>query len=319
MHIDELILSFNKSGKRTHLIGNKNMGVLAALDMEGRLFTVLNGNVINRINPVAISDNSFNGIYHNPGGDGLWPAPEGTTKGFQYSTGKWAVPAGIRFARYMVSDICENAGTISAEIDLINNQGVGIPVIFERAVSFSSTSGSLTEKVTESIHYTGSRILLRSSCMIAPWTLSQFNCSEGCEVIFPGNTISSVWDLYDEETVSKITGSENIFRVAVGGNKRFQIAIADDVPWIEFHDPHRQLSVRRTAEKISSGFEYIDIKDAAPAIEPGKRGVRYSVYNDPGGFMEVEAVGGCPEIIYPGMKISVTVETIYTQHSSTHL
>lgn len=37
-------------------------------------------------------------------GYGLWPAPEGTSLGYSYATGSWRVPAGIRHARFRVTD-----------------------------------------------------------------------------------------------------------------------------------------------------------------------------------------------------------------------
>jgi hypothetical protein len=40
---------------------------------------------------------------------------------------------------------------------------------------------------------------------------------------------------------------------------------------------------------------------------------RYSVCNDTEGFMEIEAVGGCPPQLYPGKKMTLTTETCYTR------
>src|ERR1035437_923448 len=124
-----LLKVFDKAGKRTHLVGNYKTGVIIALDMEGHLFTVLNGEVLNRVNLDAVVGQSTPSQYLNPGGDGLWPAPEGTTLGYEYVTNVWRVPPSLRSARYLLADSTENSATIIAEVDLINNQGFGIPTL----------------------------------------------------------------------------------------------------------------------------------------------------------------------------------------------
>ena len=68
---NELISLFQKGQKRCHLIGNTKNGVTAGLDLEGRLFTIINGEVANRVNPEAILRVTDRKGYLNPGGDGL--------------------------------------------------------------------------------------------------------------------------------------------------------------------------------------------------------------------------------------------------------
>ena len=92
----ELIELLDKAYRRWHLIGNMENGVIAALDLEGRLFTMVNGQVINRVLPSAIEKRSNKHAYQNPGGDALWPAPEGTTLGYEYHTGSWRVPPSVQ-------------------------------------------------------------------------------------------------------------------------------------------------------------------------------------------------------------------------------
>ena len=53
---------------------------------------------MNRVNPDAIAGLSTREAYLNPGGDGLWPAPEGTCFGYQYATGDWRVSPGLSSA-----------------------------------------------------------------------------------------------------------------------------------------------------------------------------------------------------------------------------
>lgn len=90
---------------------------------------------------------------------------------------------------------------------------------------------------------------------------------------------------------------------------RYQIALDDKVPWIEFRDHHRGFFVRRSAGALPEGQSYIDIRDATPRVPPSKKGVRYSVYSDTDNFMEIEAAGGCPKSILPGAEMSIHVST----------
>jgi hypothetical protein len=92
---------------------------------------------------------------------------------------------------------------------------------------------------------------------------------------------------------------------------RYQIGLDERVEWIEYRDPRRSLRVRRTADALPAGQDYIDIVDAPPTQAPGQRGVRFSVYGDTSGFMEIEAAGGCPARLTPGAVTSVRVTTTY--------
>ena len=175
MNAKQMIKAFAKAGKRVHLVGDFDAGVIAALDVEGRLFTVLDGEVLNRVNPEAIVGQSTRDQYLNPGGDGLWPAPEGTTLGYQYSTGNWRVPPGLCAARYLVTRATERRATIAAEVDLVNNQGLGIPTLFQRRITVVPGRQSVTVNVAESITYIGRASLRRSDGLLAPWSLCQFD------------------------------------------------------------------------------------------------------------------------------------------------
>jgi hypothetical protein len=305
----KLMKAFASAGKRVHLVGNLETGVIIALDMEGRLYTVLNGEVLNRVNLDAVKGQSSQSLYLNPGGDGLWPAPEGTTLGYQYSTGAWRVPPGIRSARYIVTESTEDSVTIVSEVDLINNQGLGVPALFKRQIKIEPDNKEITVNVVESITYIGSRILSDKECLLAPWTLCQFDCGPGCEVVFPCTNKSSIWDLYEQEENTNIISEKDYCRTLTNGSQRYQIALGKEIPWIEYHDPRRGLKVLRIAGSPENGLPFIDISDAAPNVSPDIKGVRYSVYSDTAGFMEIEAVGGCPEIIPPETEILISVST----------
>ncbi len=311
MEVKHLLAAFEKAGKRTHIIGDTNAGLVAALDMEGRLFTVLDGEVLNRVNLEAITDESTRKRYLNPGGDGLWPAPEGTMYGYQYSTGGWSVPSSLRFARYVVDQCSEDSATISSEVDLINNQGVGVPTLFKRKIKVVSAMRSVEVTVEESITYVGRKTLSKTDFLLAPWTLCQFDCGPSCEVIFPCVEEALVWDLYEQKSDSSREFRKGFCHTMTDGSAHYQIGIDKEVPWIEYHDPRRGLIVRRQAHPLVKGQSYIDIKDASPDVIPSQKGVRYSVYSDSANFMEIEAVGGCPEIILPNTELVLSVHTSF--------
>ena len=308
-----MLAAFSKAGKRTHLVGDLKAGVIVALDLEGRLFTVLDGEVLNRVNPEAIAGQSTQTQYLNPGGDGLWAAPEGTALGYQYSTSAWRVTPGLRAARYLVTESAQRSVEVLAEVDLINGQGRGVPTLFKRRITVTPGRRSINVRVVESITYIGRVPLRRSEGLLAPWTLCQFDCGPGCEVAFPCPQKASVWDLYDDPSDAQREWHGRSCRTATNGSQRYQIALDQAVPWIEFRDPRRGLAVRRQAGPLPAGQAYIDIRDAAPSVAPSRKGVRYSVYSDTAGFMEIEAAGGCPPVIQPNTEMSVRVNTQFAR------
>ena len=309
MKATRILKAFARAGKQVQFVGDLSAGVIIALDLEGRLFTVLDGEVLNRVNLEAIAGDSTRELYLNPGGDGLWPAPEGTSLGYQYSTGAWRVTPGLRAARYLVVQAAMRRAEVAAEVDLINAQGRGIPTIFTRQITVTPGRRSVTVRTVETVTYIGRTPLRRSECLLAPWTLCQFDSGPGCEVVFPCATKAAVWDLYDDPSDAQRDWQGGLCRTATNGSQRYQIALGPAVRWIEFRDPRRHLAVRRTALPLPAGHAYIDIRDAAPETAPGRKGVRYSVYSDTAGFMEIEAAGGCPAVIGPGTEMCLGVTT----------
>jgi len=313
MKATQVLKAFRNAGKRVHLVGDLNAGVIVALDLEGRLFTVLDGEVLNRVNLAAIAGQSTQKLYLNPGGDCLWPAPEGTARGYQYSTGAWRVTPGLRAARYLVTNATQRSAEVGAEVDLINAQGRGIPTLFKRSVTVTSGKGAFNLRTRESITYLGRTPLQRTDYLLAPWTLCQFDSGPGCEVMFPCTRKKFVWDLYDDPSGAQRKWGKLLCRTATNGLQRYQIGIGAQVPWIEFRDPRRGLVVHRAASALPTGQSYIDIRDAAPDVSPARKGVRYSVYSDSAGFMEIEAVGGCPAVLIPNAELSFEVITRFTR------
>jgi hypothetical protein len=311
MKIDEFKELFDKGKKRFHTIGGKDWGILMGLDLEGRLFAFMNGEILNKVNPEAVLKETTGEAYLNPGGDGLWPAPEGTCVGYEYPSGSWRVPPGLTGAKYIVTEEKENYAKISAEIDLINNLGTGVPTIFERAATVLMENGNLKVNVVESIKYIGTKEFNQDDCLLAPWSLCQFDSGEDCEVVFPDAGESAVWDLYDSSAKERYC--ENGFcHTKTNGSMRYQIAIGKDVPWIEFRNPTKKMRVKRSSKQLPEGQEYIDIVDAPPTEKPSKMGVKLSVYSDPSLFMEIEAAGGAPQNLSPGNVMSVEIDTVYS-------
>ena len=310
MTSQELIELFKQGTKRYHLIGDIENGIIAGLDLEGRLYTIYNGEVVSKVNVDAIKKITTREEYLNPGGDGLWPAPEGTCLGYEYSTGAWRVPPGLTGANFVLIEESENHALIEAEIDLINASGLGISTIFSRDVSVKTENDVLTVKTIESIKYISSHPLSHKECLLAPWTLCQFDCGSGCEVIFPETDSSEIWDMYDPSDSHRYL-KDKLWHVITDGTLRFQIGISENTPWIQLNIPEKNLKIHRTSLPLSDKQHYIDIVDADPSEQPTDKGVRYSVYCDTDNFVEIEAAGGCPETLVPGTTLDVTVVTEY--------
>lgn len=310
MNGNELIGLFEKGGKRCRVIGSVENGVIAGLDLEGRYFAVRDHQVMNKVNPAAVLGITTRAAYLNPGGDGLWPAPEGTCFGYEYSTGAWRVPPGLTGARFRLIEDSLNHGVIEAEVDLINASGLGIPTRFRRNITVETEESVLRVRVIESIEYIGSKTLFRKECLLAPWTLCQFDSEAGCEGVFPETHDSAIWDLYDSSSERRYR-KDGLWHTKTDGGLKYQIGMDKTVGWIEFRNPARNLCVKRTAAALPLDQEFIDIIDAPPDQAPSDKGTRFSVYSDPSCFMEIEAVGGCPRKLVPGMVLSVEVTTEY--------
>lgn len=309
MKAPELISLLDRSYRRSHLIGDLQNGVIAALDLEGRLFTVINGKVVNRVVPAAIEKRSNKYAYQNPGGDVLWPAPEGTRLGYEYTTGAWRVPPSVTGAEWDVIASAENRALLRAEIDLINNQQTGIPCEFERNITIEVAGGFLKQNIRETIRYIGSKTIESNDFRLAPWSLCQFNSGADGKVIMPAPGNGDVWDMYGESNTQR--GMEgNLYVVKTLTPRRFQLGISKNVPWIEYirQGAYR---VKRYTLPLPEAQQHIDISDISPEQQPSDKKVSLSVYCDPSGFMEIEACGGTAKTLTPGTELSVEVVTEY--------
>jgi hypothetical protein len=305
----ELIDLMNKSQHRIHVVGTPENGIIAALDLEGRLFTVVNGRVLSRVVPSAIINRSNKNSYLNPGGDVLWPAPEGTSFGFEYSTGKWRVPPSITGGVWEVTSQSEKKAVIRAEIDLVNNLQIGIPCEFERHIELEQTGKALIQNMTEIIRYIGVNTLRKNQFRMAPWSLCQFDSNAESKVIMLPHAADDIRDLYSSSKSQRgISGDKYV--VNPNTDFRFQLGLGESVPWIEYINGD-DFHVKRIAGSLPSGQNYIDIADAPPEQPPSDKGVSLSLYCDPSGFLEIEACGGCPDVLVTGTELSVRIITEY--------
>ena len=310
MRADEFLDRMRNAERNVHIIGSSQNGVIIALDMEGRTFAVLNGNVLNRVNPQAIENRSDKATFFNPGGDTLWPAPEGSSLGYEYSTGRWRVPPTITSACWKIIEVNEHIAVIQAEIDLINNSQLGIPCDFERHIKIEYTKNQIMSTVLEKIRYIGAKPLENNQFLLAPWSLCQFNSTNNSKVIIPTDSTSDIWDMYDcSDSKRKIENDTFIYDTNT--DFRFQLGIGINVPWIEFISGNG-LRVRRFVKDLPQGQEFVDIADSPPFSQPSNLGCKLSIYCDPSGFVEIEACGGSAKQLEVGTELSVEVVTIYS-------
>ncbi|MBN2449508.1 MAG: hypothetical protein JXR77_03915 [Lentisphaeria bacterium] len=310
MVLRDLLDVLETGHRRYQVLRLRRAAVVIALDVEGRLFAALDDEVLHRVNPEALLASAPGEVYGNPGGDGLWPAPEGSCLGYQYATGAWSVPPGLTGARFALLRTTPATALLRARVDLVNAAGVGLPTAFERRVRLRQRRSGMAVLVDETIRYLGTRTLTRREALLAPWTLCQFDSGPGCEAVFPAGAPGCVWDLYEpSEDCRALAGT--LWRARTEGGPRYQLGLSEDVEWVEFRDPARGLVVHRTAARPPAPLGYIDIADRPPAEAPGGMPVRFSVYNDPTGFMEIEAAGGAPATLHPGACLTLSVTTQY--------
>ena len=308
---------FEQAYRRTHVVGTKENGVIAALDLEGRLFTVVNDKVISRVNPSAILTRSNKAAFQNPGGDALWPAPEGTCFGYEYGTGNWRVPPSVTGAVWEVVSHTDNTCVIRAEIDLINNRQIGIPCEFERHIHIEKRENAILKEVKEMIRYIGKKTLNKSEFSLAPWSLCQFDSSETGFVGMPAPpSDEDIWDMYSPSDEQRYVQGA-MYVVKTKTPKRFQLALSEKIAWIQYVN-NGSYKVKRYAGELPPGIRHIDIADAPPDEMPSGKGVSLSIYCDPSGFVEIEACGGCMETLEPGAELFINVITDFEAFNNNH-
>ena len=67
--------------------------------------------------------------------------------------------------------------------------------------------------------------------------------------------------------------------------------------------------MRRSGAPLAEGLHPVDIADAPPDADPSAP-VRFSIYNDPSGFMELEVAGGGADRLTPGARLAMNITDI---------
>ena len=308
MNTEKLFEICQKNGRRPVRISAGNAAVTAVLGMEGRLFLTHNNELISLFRPEAAEKISTAATgYFNPGGDGFWPAPEGTKFGYEYATGSWKVPAAIVSAQYDIVELKSDSLTIAAEIELINNQQLGIPCRFIRQVSVKEVDSTTVVEQCDTIEYTGCCELAPGTFSIAPWSLSQFVVDDKTIARF-GDPGEAVRDLYMPSR-ELLDSDGKIVTMKHDKVNRIQLALPEKSGFVELLMPEKNLQVTRTSAPLADGLLPVDIADYPPDADPATP-VRFSIYNDPSGFMELETVGGCPAELVPGSKLTVNMTNV---------
>lgn len=308
MNIEELVNICSRSGRRPQVISCGKAAVIAALGMEGRLFYAYNGEVVSLFRRESAENISTSKTgYLNPGGDGLWPAPEGTRFGYEYSTGSWRVPAAIISAQYDVVSQSADSLEIAAEIDLINNQQLGIPCRFIRKVQVKELDNAAVIEQYDAIEYMGCCELAAGTFSIAPWSLSQFTVDKKTIARF-GDPGTPVRDLY-QPSKELLSSDGKIVTMKHDDKNRIQLALPEKSSFVELLVPDKNLQITRTSAPLADNLHPVDIADFPPDADPGDP-VRYSIYNDPSGFMELETVGGCTDDLVPGTVLGVNMTNV---------
>lgn len=308
MNIEELVEISSRSGRRPLVISSGNTAVIATLGMEGRLFYARNGEVVSLFRRESAENISTSKTgYLNPGGDGFWPAPEGTRFGYEYSTGSWRVPAAIISAQYDVVSRNADSLEIAAEIDLINNQQLGIPCRFVRKVQVKEIDNVSIIEQYDAIEYIGCCELASGTFSIAPWSLSQFTVDKNTIARF-GDPGTPVRDLY-QPSKDLLTSDGKVVSMKHDDKNRIQLALPEKSSFVELLVPEKNLQITRSSAPLAEGLHAVDIADYPPDADPADP-VRYSIYNDPSGFMELETVGGCTDDLVPGAVLDVNMTNI---------
>jgi len=125
----------------------------------------------------------------------------------------------------------------------------------------------------------------------------------------PNPETTDIWDMYDS-SLPKRGMSGDKYIVDTKTDFRFQLGLGEKVPWIEYLK-NNEFRVKRFTGTLPGGQSYIDISDSPPEQHPSEKGAKLSVYCDPSGFMEIEACGGCPDLLIPGTELSVNITTEY--------
>ena len=217
------------------------------------------------------------------------------------------MPAAIISAQYDVVSQSADSLEIAAEIDLVNNQQLGIPCRFIRKVQVKELDNAAVIEQYDAIEYMGCCELAAGTFSIAPWSLSQFTVDKKTIARF-GDPGTPVRDLY-QPSKELLSSDGKIVTMKHDDKNRIQLALPEKSSFVELLVPDKNLQITRTSAPLAENLHPVDIADFPPDADPGDP-VRYSIYNDPSGFMELETVGGCTDDLVPGTVLGVNMTNV---------
>ncbi len=283
-------------------IGGRNCKFCLAPDMGGRVFALVCGLTMHRIDLENITNP--NQPFNNFGGGNFWPAPEGGKFGFNYCGDDWYVQEGINNQPFEVKSLDETSALIEKEICLLNRAGKTIEVRMKRKITSSvlppllkncNLQGFITY-ITEDSFEVMNPVWLEEG-LIAAWTLEQFDAAKDtvsfCLVDKPEGAIN--FDFY-EHPGDRIAYYQNGFTYRTDGLKKGQIGIKKNAnPEMVgfFNLKQKILCVRQNLNKPDNAL-YFNIADNEQPEGPFSAADSYSIFNSGPdmGFFELETISG---------------------------
>ncbi|MFH1903163.1 MAG: DUF6786 family protein [Candidatus Omnitrophota bacterium] len=281
--------------------GEGDSGFCLAPDMGGRVFALVCGRMMHRVNleNAANPNQSFN----NFGGGNFWPAPEGGKFGFNYRGDEWYVQEAINNQPFEVKSLDRASALIEKEIRLLNRANKIVETRMQRKLAIAplpsllracNLKGFLAYTTEDSFEVLNS--VRPEEGLIAAWTLEQFDATENtvsfCLVERPERTIN--FDFY-EHPGYRIAYHKNGFAYRTDGLKKGQIGIKKDAnpQIVGFFDLEQKvLCIRQNLTK-PDGNLYFNIADNEQPDGPFSAADSYSIFNSGPdvGFFELETIG----------------------------
>ena len=295
------------------VLGQTDCGVVVLPSGEGRIFTVLDGEVVSRVVEPALHAPAP-GEDISAGGDVLWIAPEGTCYGYFYPEGKWRIPPALCGARYHVEEVGrERLRMRTGPLAFKNAEGRRVEVTLGREIRLVPVEDGVAYETTETVEIRGRETFSRDQVRLAPWTLSQYDATDASIVTYSAPAHAAWIDVYNP-VGDALTVDSGRATLNVDGRRRFQVILAPPADQVALH--RDALVVSRTSLDAGVGHA-IDIRDLDPrSAQEDPFPARMSVFNSDEGFLELEAVGTCPEELAPGTVLSMRVRTACHQVTS---
>lgn len=289
------------------VLGDGGNCIVVVPDMEGRIFTAVDGEIISRVVEEEVRRRPLPGEPVGGGGDVLWVAPEGTRYGYFYAAGDWHIPAALCALRYDVKNRSDRGVTLSKPISVTTNTGQRLEMTIEREIRLvSAESASVIYESDERLIVRGAQTCTWEDVRLVPWTLAQYPTTPQSTVTFD-LAGGARWKEVYQPVGDALIQEGNRVTLRTDGHYKYQIIMTPDVNSITMHKP--PYTITRSFVSASEG-QPADITD----IEPGESYAadfpsRTSVYNSDTDFLELEVCGNSPAAVGPGTYITLLVRT----------